>query len=811
MEVHGTIPGKYRSYFHIADDATFLEKLFDIVNAGREDAGLLDQKFLEHFHEKMFASMEYELSVTPESLGVVREEPSAEEEKAITASCGGRIVDFFEGDSSVLVMTGTLGSGKTTMVSVLRETALSAGFTSARVFALSNRVKRNLLGTIDEVESLYSTLYDFSSARVDESGHQHIPISKFVNEVAYSDIDEESHQESKSVFIVYESQLVTDSSRIDEMIQFGSGRLLSDLLTYLGIGTESGENKVVFVGDKFQLGFGSWSDSSLNPDWYPKQTSVSVIDLPDAQNPNGIQSVCLDIADAIRQGRTSNLVIGPNDQVRISDLNGEASLLESVLRSSGRHKVLSYTNRQASGLNEYIKSRLIKNGSSCCAGDYVIFENQIVAYPSMTPHAYPGSVSAFEEREPRRVDNGEFGTIEAVYDSPDTNIVLRQRVSTEEPEVELTLVRADIRLGCSLAGDAVEVYFIKEVIDSSEPNLSPTQETALQIHLASLLNELVKSNPFENSTYYLEMIESGDFQLNEAGQYRDKNDARFLTVYEKRHRAQLQKVLNSPGSEYWRWMNAARIKYGWCMTVHKAMSYDFGEVTFSTIVDGGRRNDAYFKFLYTGISRARDKVNLVRWVPISPFEKAEFGMTNQGVGHEKKCVLTTTPDTASEDILAFVDSLPNRAFEIHPIKTAQYQEQFELRADKATAKIVFDYGKDGKVQPPRRLNGDEQLFAELSSLVESSVCFEDDETQSQIEWIYRYLESDVLNEVDVEVIQSVSYVDVVRINRQGTTVLLRVTHNKKQEISSFKRASGDEELYWEAVDAIRSHYCLEPD
>ena len=384
VEVQGTIPGRYRPYFHIADTDTFLEKLFDIVSAGRDDAGLLEPKFIDYFDKKVFRTTDYDLSVSPESLGISRfehavESPAAHEatpevEETKITPYEDRLRDFFVGDSPVLIVTGTTGSGKTSMVPIIRNAALESGFSSARIFGLSNRVISNLLSSVDEVESLYSALFDFSATKVTEDGAQLIPLANLVSESPFGDLAEETDEAGKSVFIVCEAQMVTDALREDEMLKFGSGRLLSDLLKHLGI-SERNENKVVFVGDKFELSFGSWSDSSLNPDWYRGGIDTEEIELPDTTDPNGIQAACLDIANAVRTGRMTNLVFEQNDQVRICEPQDETSLLRSVSEDWRRHKVLSYTNGQAHGLNSYIKRRIVGSGSRCAVGDIVIFEN----------------------------------------------------------------------------------------------------------------------------------------------------------------------------------------------------------------------------------------------------------------------------------------------------------------------------------------------------------------------------------------------------------------------------------------------------
>jgi hypothetical protein len=820
VEVQGSIPGRYRPFFHIADADTFLEKLFDIVCAGRDDAGLLEPKFIDYFNKKVFQATEYDLSVSPESLGITRfvhaiEDTAAREaavpvDAALATPYEDRLKEFINGDSPVLIVSGTTGSGKTSLVPHVRGVALETGFSSARIFGLSNRVIANLLSSVDEVESLYSALFDFSATKVEENGAQLIPLADLVNESPFEDLAETPEEDGKSVFIVCEAQMVTDALREDEMLRFGSGRLLSDLLSHLGIDKDSG-NKVVFVGDKYELSFGSWSDSCLNPDWYRGSIDTEEIELPDTTNPNGIQAACLDIADAIRTGRMTNLVLEQNEQVRICEPKDEAPLLRDASDNWRRHKVLSYTNGQAQGLNGYIKRRIAGSGSRCAVGDVVIFDNQVTAPPSEAVYTDRGFVPQFGDQEPRRINTGEFATITSLGGSSGSRIVLSERVPHSDSPVVLTLVPATVRLESSKLGEEYRIHYIEELLESGEPKLDFQQEMALQIHLKALMDAAASEHPFERSPQYAEMMEKDDYQLNKNGRPMDKSDARYLTVYEKQYRAEMQRSLLSGDAEYSKWVNAARIRYGWCMTVHKSMSYTFNEVTFSPRTDGGRTNEGYLRFLYTGISRARERVNLVRWVPISPFEKTDFGKAEVGASASRKrpSILASTRENVSADINKLVQaSLPQGA-RLASSKSANYQEIFEIERGGSVAKVIFDYSGDAKVKPPRLATGDKDLFSDFRTSVEQAASRDGSSEASGIDWLYSFIQEKVLPSYTVQLESTSPYRDVVRLEVGVRSITVRVDHKKNGSISSFKLLSGEEAAYREAVDMIRAYYRLD--
>ncbi|ACV22416.1 NERD domain-containing protein [Slackia heliotrinireducens] len=811
MDVFGVIPGQYRPCFFIADRGNYLEKLYDIVSVGDEPAGLLGSKFLDYFNDRVFKSEEYDLTITPESLGVLPKPIVPEGKSSIDETIKDRVAEFFVSDIPVLAITGTVGSGKAAISSEIREAALDAGFSSARVFALSNRVKHNLLGSIDEVESLYSAIFDFSSTKVAEDGSKFIPLAELEEPRAFDDLDgamPADDKPAKTAFIIYESQMVTDSMRVGEAIQFGSGKLLSDLLEHLGIGEDKlAGNKVVFVGDKFQLGFGSWSESCLNPEYYRGRISMTSIELPDTQTPTGIQQVCLDIANAIRIGRLSHLVLTANDQLAICGQNDEAKLLREAESDWRSHKVLSYTNSQSCGLNGYIKRRIRQNGPRCSIGDIIIFENEVLAYPSSSSaSSEEGSVFQFGSPEPTRIPNGTFGTIVGLGNETSIDV----DINGSDAPIRLTLVEADVRLNVDGFDETLEIRFIKELLESEDSKLSTMEDIALRIHVEKLFREALARNPFEKSSYYKEMIDNGDFVETKEGVYRDPKDKRRRTSYEEKHRREVQKKSLTRGTEYYLWSNAAQVKYGWCMTVHKAMSYKWNTVTFSTRIDGGRRNENYFRFLYTGISRAEEHVNLVRWEPVSPFEKTEFGTSGQGAPSAcNDVIFRATGDDIASEILAAVGTLEPDGFKVSSSKLAQYQVICEIEKDTTTAKVIFYYNKKGEVTRLTLSTGDKELFADFRAAFGNG---QDDQSQASttpMKWLYDHLNEGALADSVLEIEESSNYLDILKACQDSESVIIRANYRKDQTVSNFKYLSGSMTLYEHIVSAIKTYYALD--
>ena len=71
--------------------------------------------------------------------------------------------------------------------------------------------------------------------------------------------------------------------------------------------------------------------------------------------------------------------------------------------------------------------------------------------------------------------------------------------------------------------------------------------------------------------------------------------------------------------------NAGFVRFGWSMTVHKAL----GEKWLHVIVNcqmgsNSRKNKAYYQWLYSAISRAEREVYLVNWKDHHPLSSTVF-------------------------------------------------------------------------------------------------------------------------------------------------------------------------------------------
>ena len=821
VNVIGSIPASLKLSFFISNSHNFSDTILDIIDIVETDTNLLEKGFLSYLRGQVFEAREYDLasivdievSFQEDTLPLPKDGSEDNVVKNVTET--EHITKFLASESRVLIVTGVVGSFKDDIIPNIREAAHKDGYQDVKILALSNRVKNNLLRTQEDVVSLYSTLYDFSSIVEDgeSSSRKDIPLRK----IDYYHDESDSSTKRETLFIVEESHMISDSYRDDPLIQFGSGKLLSDLIQHLKLNDTNCPNKIIFIGDKYQLSFGSWNESCLNSCIYDKWgLEVTVLDFPDPENPNEIQEICIQIADAIRTNNYSNLQINSVDNLLLVAKENEENIIKYTTENQSS-KILVYTNKQARDINLYIKNKIYKNGNQLAIGDLVIFDNQINVYspsPSLFDVRYPfdSKSQPFDFTEPKRIENGWFGEVIAVFDN-DTIESYGDYKDDWGNQIKLRFVKTIMRLQEDKS--VIEGYILEDFLYSEKSKLGESQEREYQIFLSKLMTKYVEENPFEKSQYFDKMISNEkSYKLNENGQYRDPEDGRKLTIYEKEYRKELRsRLLRDSDTLYFKIYNAARIKFGWCLTVHRSMSYEWSSISFSTNCENrGRTNADYFKFIYTGMSRAKNRVNLIRWQQITPFERTEYGEA-ANVPHKKDFLLEGNGIVNNSVALLrnhLIQVLNHTDIRILDTKSKNYQELITFIDSKnKEAVLSFYYKGTGQIKYPSLVNGDEDVFNRIMKTLHNRILDKGFEiNQSPLYKIYCDLQM-ILHDAKIILLKSGEFQDIVEVSINNEIVTIQIWHTKELMISKFNYYEGNRITFDKIVKRIGEYYGIQ--
>jgi len=168
------------------------------------------------------------------------------------------------------------------------------------------------------------------------------------------------------------------------------------------------------------------------------------------------------------------------------------------------------------------------------------------------------------------------------------------------------------------------------------------------------------------------------------------------------------------------------------------MSYKWNEVIFN--VDQGenfsKTNEDYFRWIYTGITRAKEKLNLVNYKPINPFLKNKIKDANKGEKPGKEIFFIADPEAKltefdittirkynfSEEhpihlllqIYQLLSSkLKSNNISIDSIQHSNFQEIYKFKGmNGEQANISIYYNKKGQFKFPKLITSQPKDFGE---------------------------------------------------------------------------------------------------
>ena len=171
------------------------------------------------------------------------------------------------------------------------------------------------------------------------------------------------------------------------------------------------------------------------------------------------------------------------------------------------------------------------------------------------------------------------------------------------------------------------------------------------------------------------------------------------------------------------------------MTVHKSRSYKWDDVIFDLGSERrGRSNKPYFKWLYTGLTRAKANVYLIGYSPINPLIKIDFKdkAINKGKGKIVyfQADLNAEVNLSSKEMSSnfnFTDGklkpiliqlyyflsnkLTHKDIEIISINQSDYQSIYELQnKNNQTAKISIYCNLKGQARQPTLMKAEPDEF-----------------------------------------------------------------------------------------------------
>lgn len=177
-----------------------------------------------------------------------------------------KLESFLEGPTNVFMLKGYAGSGKTTILKGIVEylNVIDNDFVLMAPTGRAAKVIREKTG--QEAFTIHKTIYSYEDMVEVEEGDSFFYQYKIRNN---TDV-------AGKIFIIDEASMLSNAKSEGEFFRFGSGYLLSDLITYTRVNHENVKSKIIFVGDPCQLApVGDNSSKAFEPIYLKEKFNVS--------------------------------------------------------------------------------------------------------------------------------------------------------------------------------------------------------------------------------------------------------------------------------------------------------------------------------------------------------------------------------------------------------------------------------------------------------------------------------------------------------------------------------------------------------
>ncbi len=580
---------------------------------------------------------------------------------------------FLSSETPIFLLKGSAGTGKTTLVAYLIQ-LLNRQSRTFQVIAPTGRAARILgANTQATATTIHSVLYAKPCVEVFEEAvsindpgmRWHFPLKE--------------DDPGATVFIVDESSMVGDKEAKGDLLRFGSGRLLADLIRYARLGRvgRTGEHgaKIIFVGDPAQLPpVGETLSPAMSTD-YLKETfglDCQTFELTEVMRQQ-VGSAILDRATALRdmigQRDYNRFDLKPVDNEIITTSIAEAiSRVEAALRSKLSSVLITYSNSQALQLNRMLRARLWGDENADLRQGDLLLVNK----------------NSFQHD----LSNGDLVKVTQVW-GPSERRTIRLNVKGETERVSVEMVFRQVEVVCK-AGDGssmtIRCRLLENLLNSPERELTPLEQRALLV----------------------------DFMQRSRGQgLRPKTDAFNLAIREDPY------------------FNALQVKYGYAMTCHKAQGGEWKTAVVNFEGGHSTRNEHFFRWSYTAITRAQSTLVTINAPAFTPTSGITWDTPGQSPQPE-----TTSADkdwnrwcfNAGQEALfayhaALREAWSNRGLRIERLDHLQYAERYLLTRDGRTATVQYHYKGNHRVSTtqaaPGATSDPELLDAALAGMHEA--------------------------------------------------------------------------------------------
>jgi len=664
---------------------------------------------------------------------------------------------FLSDDSSCFLLKGYAGTGKTFMMKGLTD-YLAANNRTFKIAAPTGRAAKIISQkTKRRAYTLHKTIYSGNNLKEyktkDVDGTE---TYKFYYEL------KNNEEPANTVYIVDESSMISNVYSDGEFFRFGSGFLLNDFIKYINIDNKYHNKKIIFIGDNAQLPPINMNFSpALDAKYLDEVCNVvakeyELTEVVRQKTESGVLFNATKIRQAIKANSFNSLDI----QTQFPDINKtkHEELLETYLlacdnKIDDETIIIAHSNNLVKEYNNFVRNHFFPSQKFITTGDKVILVNNNYNYQEI------------------ELLNGDFGKIKEV--SPENeSIIIRLKYKNKEGKVIEKEVNLSFR-------DVVIVFTDNDQI---KHNIQ-----------CKIIENLLYSNKRDLSSDELKAIYI-DFKI--------RNDKL------KPGTKEFKNALRSD-----KYFNALRIKFGYAVTCHKAQGGEWKNTFLNCKTSMGYFNSSYFRWLYTGITRASENLFTID----EPHFKGErnFVQTKTNNSNNTQGSIILNEELLEMEIpfyfpeekpflknifLTIFDVLKDSNIQINTIKHTDYLEHYTFSQGEENTSFKIHYNDQNKISIIEKSTNSspisETIFSKIQQLINKVIItpVEDESKASaksfefEADFLQNFYENiktktDNAN-ITISNIEHHQYLEVYEFKKNGFVATYRFWYNGK---NAFKK------------------------
>ncbi|PSB02595.1 NERD domain-containing protein [Merismopedia glauca] len=550
------------------------------------------------------------------------------------------------------------------------------------------------------------------------------------------------------LYIIGDAHLISDSKFETDDSRYGSGQILTDLLSFINL--KESERQIIFLGDPFQITRGKADELALCNERLHSVTGFQVNEVvleyifPEKENDLFILN-CLKLAERINEKIFNQMDIA-TDGIKLIESPSEQTskhqlIQELFLKDSISTKFIAFSNSEVNQFNNWLRQNVFKRGNSISSGDIVHIHNSF-------------SLENKDDFErPIYISNDSFAEVIEVNENVEP---LVQRLKGRENPITVPFLRLKVKL--LQTPKEIEFFCLKNYLYADKPELDKDTLIALFVSTKTKFDRYWKNSNLGN-------VEESNYSFELSNFLR--NDPYF---------------------------NAARLKFGYALTLHRAQGQQFKTVFANMDIEQGKTSESYFRWVYTLLSIPQEQIILSNIPKITPFYKVIWDSTQGKLDSVRPINLIAFDPNIEVDsgsisqfsisdkplknlYLYIVDSIKSEGINVCSNKHHNYQEvyDFEDRVNQASCSIRLHYNGKYQITRIESIRSEPVEFASnVRELITSSVRLETD-FQKQV---YNFLKEKLAtNKILIQSIEHNNFQEIYYLKLEDENLKLRIHYD----------------------------------